>query len=87
MLVNTARGDILDVGAAERAVVEGRLRGLSVDVFPEEPYGGLAASHPAVRFTPHSAGYVHDLGHRVAQEVNRTLSAWLASGEMPHVIA
>jgi phosphoglycerate dehydrogenase-like enzyme len=61
LLVNTARAGLLDLDAAMRAVTEGRLAGLGLDVFELEP---LPADHalrstPRVLTTPH-LGYVAD---------------------------
>ncbi len=84
VMVNTARGDVLDLEAALERVKSGRLRGLAVDVFPEEPWPGLAeaAAIPGVLLTPHSAGFVVDLGRKVAEGVGKALAAW-KNGEVP----
>jgi phosphoglycerate dehydrogenase-like enzyme len=86
VVVNTARGGSLDVEAAVARVAEGRLRGVCVDVFPEEPYSRLAegAAVPGVWFTPHSSGYTAGLGERVAAGVRSTLEAWLGDLPLPH---
>lgn len=86
VVVNTARGGVLDVEAAVERVRNGRLRGLAVDVFPEEPYAALAAGAavPGVLFTPHASGYRHDLSQRVAHEVAETLAAWHRGEALPH---
>ncbi|MFT4624234.1 MAG: phosphoglycerate dehydrogenase-like enzyme [Myxococcota bacterium] len=88
VLVNSARGRVLDVRAAVAAVRSGRLAGLAVDVFPEEPWPELAtgAQHPAVWFTPHAAGYTEGLGDRVAREVVAALTAWNAGRPLPHAV-
>jgi glycerate dehydrogenase len=88
VLVNSARGGVLDVRAAVAAVHSGRLGGLAVDVFPTEPWPELAegTSHPAVWFTPHSAGYTEGLGERVATEVVASLGAWRDGAEVPHPV-
>jgi phosphoglycerate dehydrogenase-like enzyme len=87
VVVNTARGDVLDVEAAVARVRDGRLRGLACDVFPVEPYPRLAAGAvPGVWFTPHAAGFVHDLGRRVADELRAALGAWARGEAPPHVV-
>lgn len=88
VLVNTARGPIVDVAAAVRAVQEGRLRGVHVDVFPREPWPDLqtASRHPAVWLTPHASGYDHHLGRRVADEVVQSLRAWSRREPLPHLV-
>jgi phosphoglycerate dehydrogenase-like enzyme len=86
VVVNTARGDQLDVHAAVQAVREGRLRGLAADVFPEEPWPTLAADAvEGVLLTPHGAGYAPDLGRRVATEVGAALRALAEGRALPAV--
>jgi phosphoglycerate dehydrogenase-like enzyme len=88
VVVNTARGRVLDVDAAVAAVREGRLRGLAVDVFPEEPWPGLAAAATVegVLTSPHASGYTTGLGRRVAAEVATALDAWASGRPVPHAI-
>lgn len=88
VVVNTARGEVLDVEAAVARVADGRLRGLAVDVFPVEPYPALArgAAVPGVAFTPHSAGFTRDLGARVAREVAANLGAWRRGDALPGAV-
>ena len=58
LLINTARGPIIDEDALVEALENGRIAGAGLDVFDEEP---LAAGHRLARLenvvlTPHSAG-------------------------------
>jgi D-3-phosphoglycerate dehydrogenase len=88
VLVNTARGPLLDVEAAADRVRNGGLRGLAIDVFPVEPYPSLAAlSHPSVRLSPHASGYTHDLSDRVCRELTETLGCWVKGVPLPHTVA
>jgi phosphoglycerate dehydrogenase-like enzyme len=89
VLVNTARGDLLDVDAAHHALDAGRLGFLGVDVFPTEPWPRLAqqASHPAVVFTPHSAGWHSGLPAAVTRGLRRALAAREAGAPIPHRLA
>ncbi len=88
VVVNTARGPLLDLSTAIEMVQSGRLRGLASDVFPREPHPDLAVNsrHPGVILTPHSAGYTHDLGMRVAREVSDNLAAWQTDQCLPGTI-
>lgn len=86
VLVNTARGDIVDVDAAHAALDAGTLGFLGTDVFPEEPWPRLAdqAAHPAVVFTPHSAGWHAGLPRAVTAGLVSVLSAYTAGAALPH---
>lgn len=63
VLVNTARGPILDQRALTAALQEGRIRGAALDVFAEEP---VSADEPLLRLenvilTPHSIAWTEEL--------------------------
>ena len=58
VLINLARGDVVDEDALVEALEEGRIRGAGLDVFEEEP---LPAGHPLwtidrAVLTPHTGG-------------------------------
>lgn len=86
VMVNTARGDLLDLDAAFSAVSSGTIGFLGVDVFPEEPWKRLSehARHPAVVFTPHSAGWHAGLPDAVRTGLETCLKAWRAGAPLPH---
>ncbi len=57
IVVNTARGKLIDQGALARALRQGRLAGAGLDVFEDEPYidTGELTSIPTVVMSPHIA--------------------------------
>lgn len=62
MVVNTARGDIVDQGAVELSLREGHLAGYAADVMPGEPAPPdleRFADLDTVLITPHLAAYDH----------------------------
>jgi D-3-phosphoglycerate dehydrogenase len=80
LVVNTSRGGLVDLDAAARALDDGRLSGLALDVTEAEP---LPAGHPLrtdprALVTPHMAFYsaeaLDELQRRAVDEVVRALT-------------
>lgn len=55
IVINLARGDMIDEDALVDALRTGRVSGAGLDVFPSEPYTGALCDFPQVILTPHSA--------------------------------
>lgn len=60
VLINTARGEVVDTAALYTALRDSRLGGAALDVFESEPYAGPLANHPLVIATPHIAGNANE---------------------------
>ncbi|MBB5216111.1 hydroxyacid dehydrogenase [Parapusillimonas granuli] len=81
ILINTARGGIVDESALADALRAGRLGGAALDVFAQEPLkaGNAFADAPNLILTPHIAGVTAESNQRVSQmiadEVARFLKA------------
>lgn len=77
LLVNIARGALLDETAAVEAVRTGHLAGLAVDVFRTEPYpaDGPLRGHPRILATAHTAaltsGYFRDASRHLGYAIRR----------------
>ena len=71
ILINAARGGIIDEAALALALKAGRLGGASLDVFEAEPLprerGALFAGCPNLILTPHIAGVTVEANRRVSQ--------------------
>ena len=60
IVLNTARGKVIDERALARAIAEGRIRGAAIDAFEEEPLPMDSPLHKfgdRVLLSPHSASY------------------------------
>jgi phosphoglycerate dehydrogenase-like enzyme len=60
VVINTARGKVVDEAAVARAIAEGRLRGAGIDAFEEEPLpmaSPLRRLGDKVLLSPHSAAF------------------------------
>jgi D-3-phosphoglycerate dehydrogenase len=70
MLVNTARGGLVDETALEEALRKGWIRGAGLDVFEHEPPrpGHPLLAHDRVILSPHCAGVTTEAGIRMAIE-------------------
>ncbi len=83
VLVNTARGALVDVDAALAAVHDGHLAGLGLDVFPAEPAELSRYVDPRVLVTPHAAGWHPALGAQIAEGIIEAVSALLDGRDVP----
>ena len=78
VLINTARGGIIDEAALAAMLREGRLGGAALDVFENEPLaaGSPLAGAPRLLLTPHIAGVTVESNERVSALIaERVLAA------------
>jgi D-3-phosphoglycerate dehydrogenase / 2-oxoglutarate reductase len=86
VLVNRGRGGLLDLDATWRALQDGRLGGVGLDVFePEPPEGHPLFSHPDVVLTPHVMALSRRARRLVFEEMAAGMAAVLSGGRAPYV--
>ena len=82
IVINVARGAVADEAALARALTEGRIGGLGVDVYSAEP---MAADHPFqsilnapnVCFTPQMAWGGYETRVRLMEEIAQNIESYL----------
>jgi len=91
IFVNTARGEVVDYAALEKAVRERGIRA-GLDVFPGEPAGATAtfsmpmAALPGVYGTHHIGGSTDQAQEAIAAETVRVISSYVTTGKVPNVV-
>ena len=86
MLINNARGSVVDLDALSEAIQAGHIGGAALDVFPIEPgsnegsFGCPLAGSPNVILTPHVGGSTEEAQGQIGRDVALKLERFLATG-------
>lgn len=86
ILLNLARGTVVDTEALKAALASGKLGGASVDVHPVEPKANQDAFEnalqglPNVILTPHIGGSTQEAQAAIGQDVSNKLLSFIESG-------
>ncbi|HVE57686.1 MAG TPA: NAD(P)-dependent oxidoreductase, partial [Pyrinomonadaceae bacterium] len=86
ILLNYARGDVVDLDALRVFIENGKLAGAAVDVFPEEPekngdvFVSVLQNLPNVILTPHIGGSTEEAQANIGLDVTAKLIKYLELG-------
>ncbi len=86
ILINYARGEVVDLDALRKAIVEGHLGGAAVDVYPWEPekngdrFQTPLQDLPNVILTPHIGGSTEEAQQNIGEDVSVKLLNYLEKG-------
>ncbi|MBN8877440.1 MAG: phosphoglycerate dehydrogenase [Sphingobacteriales bacterium] len=86
ILINYARGEVVDLEALRKALLEGQLSGAAIDVFPWEPekngdrFQSPLQDLPNVILTPHIGGSTEEAQQNIGEDVSIKLFNFLEKG-------
>lgn len=86
ILLNYARGEVVDLDALRKALTDGHLSGAAVDVFPWEPekngdrFQTPLQNLPNVILTPHIGGSTEEAQENIGEDVSNKLVQYLERG-------
>ena len=86
LLINYARGTVVDLPALKEALLSGHLSGAAIDVYPEEPekngdaFTNVLQGVPNVILTPHIGGSTLEAQNNIGVDVSNKLFNYLEKG-------
>jgi D-3-phosphoglycerate dehydrogenase len=86
ILINYARGEVVDLEALRKAILDGQVGGAAIDVFPWEPekngdrFQTPLQDLPNVILTPHIGGSTEEAQQNIGEDVSNKLLAYLEKG-------
>jgi D-3-phosphoglycerate dehydrogenase len=86
ILINYARGEVVDLDALRKAIVDGAIGGAAIDVFPWEPekngdrFQTPLQDLPNVILTPHIGGSTEEAQQNIGEDVSAKLFNFLEKG-------
>lgn len=90
IVINTARGGLIDQDALATALREGEIAGAGIDVLPEEPPPPdaplLAADIPNLIVTPHIAWAAREARQRVIDQAAENVASFYAGGDLRRIV-
>jgi D-3-phosphoglycerate dehydrogenase len=86
VIINYARGEVIDLNALKKAIESGQVGGAAVDVFPVEPEKNGDAFEtplqglPNVILTPHIGGSTEEAQQNIGEDVSSKLLSYMDKG-------
>ena len=86
ILINFARGKLIDAEALRAAILDGDMGGAAIDVFPDEPekkgepFHSVLQNVPNVLLTPHIGGSTEEAQENIGEDVSNKLFNFLEKG-------
>lgn len=86
ILINYARGEVVDLDALRKAIIDGSIGGAAIDVFPWEPekngdkFQTPLQDLPNVILTPHIGGSTEEAQENIGEDVSAKLFNYLEKG-------
>jgi D-3-phosphoglycerate dehydrogenase / 2-oxoglutarate reductase len=86
ILINYARGEVVDLDALAKAITEGSISGAAIDVYPWEPekngdtFQTPLQNLPNVILTPHIGGSTEEAQMNIGEDVSNKLLQYLEMG-------
>ena len=86
ILINYARGEVVDLDALRKAILDGNIGGAAVDVYPVEPekngdkFQTPLQDLPNVILTPHIGGSTEEAQENIGEDVSSKLFNYLEKG-------
>src|SRR5258708_65562 len=86
ILLNYARGEVVDLDGLAKAIQEGQISGAAIDVYPWEPekngdrFESPLQNLPNVILTPHIGGSTEEAQENIGEDVSNKLFQYLETG-------
>lgn len=86
ILLNYARGEVVDLDALSKSIEEGHISGAAIDVYPWEPekngdkFQSPLQNLPNVLLTPHIGGSTEEAQQNIGEDVSNKLFQYLERG-------
>lgn len=86
IIINYARGTVIDLSALQKAILSGHIGGAAIDVFPDEPekngdsFVSVLQNLPNVILTPHIGGSTQEAQNNIGLDVSTKLFNYLEKG-------